>query len=223
MSTARFFFTLATCAPLLHITTTLAQQPAANGPQDFPVMMRQTVTAGKTPPGTPVQATLIIPTLFSGKVIPEGAIFCGVVVESTAKSATSPSRLNIRMESLQWKTGSLAVSVYMTQWYHPMRLSLGEDRFDDRPNQNGDHTKRTWAAYNPNASDALLFPNDSDQSTLKTAPPPAMTLSSQRLMMRNVQLENESNGGHALVCSHSNLKLDKSTTYILTTGEPRPN
>jgi len=198
------------------------QNPSSANVQDFPVMMRQNVVAGKMPVGTRVQATLMIATLVAGKVIPEGAIFSGVVVESIAKSAASPSRLSIRMESLQWKTGSLALTTYLTQWYHPVELTLG-DRFDDRPNTNGERSKRTWAAYNPNPSDALLFSGDSAQPRLKTAPPPAMAVSARRVLMKDVQLERNRSGGQTLVSGHSNLKLDKSTTYILTTSEAPAN
>jgi hypothetical protein len=194
--------------------------PAPPNAQEFPVMMRQSVTAGKTPVGTKVQAILGIATLVSGKVIPDGAVFSGVVVESAAKSAAGPSRLSIRMDSAQWKTGSLALTTYLTQWYHPMRLTLGEDRFDDRPDANGEHSKRTWAAYNPNPSDAVLFPNDSNQAHLKTAPPPAMSISERRVTIKDVQLEKDSNGEQILVSTRSNIKLDKSTTYVLSNCEP---
>lgn len=199
------------------------QSPDSASAQEFPVVMRQSVVAGKTPVGARVQAILTIATLVSGKVIPDGAVLSGVVVESIAKSAAGPSRLSIRMESVQWKAGSVAVTTYLTQWYHPMQLSLGEDRFDDGPNANGDHSKRTWAAYNPNPSDALLFPSDSNQAHLKTAPPPAMAVSERRVVMKDVHLEKDRNGRQTLVSSHSNIKLDKSTTYVLTTCEPSPN
>jgi hypothetical protein len=221
MSARRFACTFTVFA--LAFTTISAQQPpGTNNVQDFPVMMRQSVVAGKTPVGAKVQAILSIATLVSGKVIPDGAILSGVVVESTAKSAASPSRLSIRMESVEWKSGSLALTTYLTQWYHPMRLSLGEDRFDDGPNADGEHSKRTWAAYNPNPSDAALFPGDSNQAHLKTAPPPATTVSERRVVMKDVQLEKDRNGGQTLVSARSNIKLDKSTTYILTTCEVPP-
>jgi hypothetical protein len=228
MSAARFVRTFAVFA--FAFTTISAQQasitnqppPVTNIAQEFPVIMRQSVAAGKIHVGTKVEATLTLATLVSGRVIPDGAILSGVVVESTAKSAAGPSRLSIRMESVQWKTGSLALTTYLTQWYHPMQLTLGEDRFDDGPNAGGEHSKRTWAAYNPNPSDAVLFPGDSNQAHLKTAPPPAMTVSERRVVMKDVQLEKDRNGGQTLVSTRSNIKLDKSTTYILTTCEAPP-
>lgn len=228
MSAARLFRALAVFACCFPVAV-LAQRnpslialpsPVPPSSQEFPVMMRQSVAAGKTPVGTKVQAILSIATLVSGKVIPDGAVLSGVVVESTAKSAAGLSRLSIRMESVEWKTGSLALTTYLTQWYHPMRLTLGEDRFDDRPNANGEHSNRTWATYNPNASDALLFSSDSNQAHLKTAPPPAMTVLEHRVMMKDVRLEKDGNGGQTLISSRSNIKLDKSTTYVFTTSEP---
>lgn len=228
MSAARFVCTFAVFASCLPVSV-LAQQspslialptPAPPSAQEFPVMMRQSVVAGKTPVGRKVQAILTIATLVSGKVIPEGAILSGVVVESSAKSVGAPSRLSIRMESVEWKTGSVALTTYLTPWYHPMQLTLGEDRFGDGPNANGEHSKRTWAAYNPNASDALLFPSDSNQAQVKTAPPAAMSVSERRVVMKDVYLEKSHNGGQTLVSNRSNIKLDKSTMYVLTTGEP---
>ncbi|HUB02907.1 MAG TPA: hypothetical protein VL983_09485 [Terriglobales bacterium] len=225
----RFVLTLAvfaSCFPLAipQQNPILLAQPDPTPPsaQEFPVMMRQKVVAGKTPAGTRVQATLAVPTFFSGKVIPDGAIFSGVVVESEAKSAASPSRLSIRTESVEWKTGSLALTTYLTPWYHPVQLTLGEDRFDDGPGA-GQHGKHTWGVYNPNASDALTSSDGSGQTHLKTAPPPAMTVLDRCLLMRDVQLERDRNGEQILVSGHSNLKLDKSTTYILTTGAATAN
>jgi len=229
MSAARLLRVLAvftSCFPV----AVLAQQspsliaiptPVPPSAQEFPVMMRQSVVAGKTPVGTKVQAILSLATLVSGKVIPDGAVLSGVVVESIAKSGAGPSRLSIRTESVHWKTGSLAFTAYLTPWYHPVQLTLGEDHFDDRPN--AEHSKHTWAAYNPNPSDALVFPSDSDQAHLKTAPPPAMTVSEHRVMMKGVLMERDRNGGQTLVSSRSNIKLDKSTTYVLTTVEPPAN
>ena len=96
--------------------------PAANSLPaglEFPVNMRQTVAAGKTPVGTKVQAKLTVATLVGGVVVPQGAILSGEVTESVAKSATDPSRLSIRMDSAQWTNGSAPIKVYLTAWYYP--------------------------------------------------------------------------------------------------------
>lgn len=196
------------------------EKPAVTSTQEFPVTMRENVVAGKTEVGTKIEANLKMATLVAGKVVPEGAIFSGVVVDSSAKSPTSPSRLGIRMDSVQWKNDSLTLKTYLTQWYYPVQLSLGRDRLDDQQDGTGDeHSKRTWAAYNPNASDEVLFPGGSDPARPRTSPPPAMAVSDRRVTMKNVDLEKDADGGLVLTSSHSNLKLDKSTTYVLATGD----
>ena len=73
--------------------------------------MRQNVEAGKTLVGTKIQAKLDVATLVNGVVVPEGAILSGEVIESAAKSGAEPSRLAIRMDSAQWKNGSVPAAV----------------------------------------------------------------------------------------------------------------
>jgi hypothetical protein len=82
------------------------QAPIAHssaGAREFPVIMRQNITAGSTPVGAKIQAKLAVATLVDGVVVPRDAILSGEVTESVAKSATDPSRLAIRMDSAQWK------------------------------------------------------------------------------------------------------------------------
>jgi hypothetical protein len=49
------------------------------------MIMRQNVTAGKTPVGTEVQAKLVVGTLGDGTVFPKNAIFSGKVIECVAR------------------------------------------------------------------------------------------------------------------------------------------
>ncbi len=105
--------------------------PAANSfpaGLEFPVNMRQTVAAGKTPVGTKVQAKLTVATLVGGVVVPQDAILSGEVTESVAKSATNPSRLAIRMDSAQWTNGSAPIKVYLTAWYYPVATPADQYR-----------------------------------------------------------------------------------------------
>ena len=74
--------------------------------REFPVVLQQSVEAGKTPVGTKVQGKLAVATTFHGLVIPRNAVVTGVVFESVRKSATAPSRLGIRMENAKWKDSS---------------------------------------------------------------------------------------------------------------------
>ena len=68
--------------------------------QEFPVVLQQSVTAGKTMVGTKVEAKLSIATLLSGVVFPRNSILSGEVVESAAKTKTEPSRISIRIDSV---------------------------------------------------------------------------------------------------------------------------
>jgi hypothetical protein len=91
------------------------------------MIMRQNVTAGKTPVGTEVQAKLVVGTLGDGTVFPKNAIFSGKVIESVARPRPNPSRLAIRMDSVQWKDGSAVVKIYLTAWYYPTTVATGQD------------------------------------------------------------------------------------------------
>src|SRR5208283_4341041 len=107
-------------------TSAPAQQKFAPAPVpaiEFPVVMQQNVVAGKTPVGTKIRAKLVIATLVKGQVIPEGATLSGEVIESVAKSATVPSRLGVRMDSVQWKNNSFPITVYLSAWYYPVSMS----------------------------------------------------------------------------------------------------
>jgi hypothetical protein len=112
------------------------QTPIAHssvGAREFPVIMRQNVTAGRTAVGSKVQAKLAVATLVDGVVVPRDAILSGEVTESVAKSATDPSRLAIRVDSAQWKKGSapivlsLGSKVYLTAWYYPVAAVTSQD------------------------------------------------------------------------------------------------
>jgi hypothetical protein len=186
---------------------------------EFPVTMRQKVSAGKTPAGTKVEAKLTIATLVGGKVIPVGATFSGEVVESAAKSATGPSRLAIRMNSVRWKTGSVTIPVYLTAWYYPILMATDENRSNDplspRIGRNRSGT------YSPNSPAAAPFPggptgpNDPDVG-------PGSIVSDTRVVMKDVESTRQSDGALALTSNRVSLKLDKTTTYVLATGDLTP-
>src|SRR6202162_3686572 len=130
------------CGQMLSGQTPSQPAPIAHssaGAREFPVIMRQNVTAGVTPVGAKVQAKLAVATLVDGVVVPRDAILSGEVTESVAKSATDPSRLAIRMDSAQWKKGSapivlsLASKVYLTAWYYPVAETRTQDLSDESP------------------------------------------------------------------------------------------
>ena len=183
------------------------QRPAVSGALEFPVTMRQNVVAGKTPVGTKIEANLTIATLVDGKVIPVGAIFSGEVVESAAKSAASPSRLCVRMDSVRWKNGSASIKAYLSAWYYPVQMALAEDGPDERPPTSEIRRNRSSSRAVPPGS--LDFPDS------------AANTANHRMVMKDVESvasTRDRDSGTALTSGRLNIKLDKTTTYVLATG-----
>jgi len=184
-----------------------AKPPAvgAAGRQEFPVTFRQNLAAGKTPVGTKVEARLELATLVKGTVIPEGAIFSGEVIESAAKTATEPCRLAVRMDSVRWKKGSAAIKAYVTEWYYPTRMAAGEASLDADEVSPIRRTRRDSMANNPN------FPGD--------FPDPPLGISDKRAVIKDVESTHQSDGVVALSSKRVNIRLDRSTTYVLAADE----
>jgi len=181
-----------------------ASSPSSAGSAlEFPVTMRQNVVAGKTPVGTKVEAKLTIATLVSGAVIPEGAVFSGEVVDSVAKTATESSRLAIRMDSVQWKKQSKTVKVFLTAWYYP--ILMGHDAEVNDPNDRS--IMRTQPGDN--------FPNP--RMPPDAFPPPRV--SESRVAMKDVESTREDDGTIALTSKKTNIKLDRTTTYVFASGD----
>src|SRR5579862_3003194 len=153
--------------------TVLGQQkpaaPAPSGIQEFPVTLQQSVAAGKTPVGTKIQAKLAVATLVAGTVIPRNALFSGEVIESVAKTKTDPSRLSIRMDSVQWKAGSAAIKAYSTAWYYPARDEEGQN-LQYGPQEPANRTWNGQGQYpDPNSKVYKPFPS-SDPNQDKSVP-----------------------------------------------------
>ena len=186
------------------------------------MIMQQSVTAGKTPAGTKIQAKLEVATLVDGTVIPRNAVFSGEVIESVAKTATEPSRVALRMDSVQWKSGSAAVKVYLTAWYYPARDEMGQD-LQYGPQQPANRTWNGQGQYpDPNSKVYRPFPgNESDKGT-SVPDTPSATTSSHRVLMKDVETASGSDGALALVSKRTNIKLDKLTTYVLASGNLLP-
>ena len=190
--------------------------------QEFPVVLEHSVVAGKTPLGTKLQAKLDVPTLINGMVLPRNAVFSGEVIESAAKTPTTPSRLAIRMDSVQWKNGSIPVKVYMTAWYYPTVDEAGQNLQYGPPQD----PRRTWNGMgqypDPNSPAYKPFPGtDSDKgSSVPNAT--SSTTSNHRILMKDVNSERDNQGGMTLISRHSNIKLDRLTTYVLATGDLLP-
>jgi len=190
--------------------------------QEFPVMLQQSVTAGKTPAGTRIQARLGAATLVDGTVIPRNAVFSGEVVESVAKTKSDQSRIALRMDSVQWKNGSASVKVYLTAWYYPTKDTTGQD-LQYGPQQPANRTWNGQGQYpDPNSRSYKPFPgSDSDKGT-SVPDTPSASASNHRVLMKDVVAESRSDGTLALVSKQSNIKLDKLTTYVLASTDLLP-
>jgi hypothetical protein len=188
------------------VTPLFAQpKPSASNAQEFPVVMKQDVVAGKTPVGAKVEASLTLATLFSSKVIPEGATFSGEVIESVAKSGSAPSRLSIRMDSARWKKGTVAVKLYLTAWYYPIRLDLSDPDKGDSDDPMSAKNRHPYDLSGRRNPDVL---------------PPIPSRSAEKgVLMKDVDVVHDPEGAATLTSSHVNLKLDKSTTYVFATTE----
>jgi len=212
-------------APLL-----AQQKPAAvgaSGAIEFPVVLQQNVTAGKTAVGTKVAAKLAVATLVNGTVIPRGAIFSGEITESVAKTATDPSRLAILMDSAQWKGASAPIKVYLTAWYYPETAAMGGQNLQYQP-PDAANSPKNWNGAGtypvPNSPINQPFPGrDSDKESSSVPDARTSITSNHRALMKNVESERASDGAVSLACKHSNIKLYRLTTYVLAAGDLMPS
>jgi hypothetical protein len=187
---------------------------------EFPVLLQQSVIAGKTTVGTRVQAKLGVATLVAGKVVPRNAVFTGEIIESVQKTKTEVSRLSIRMDSLEWKGGSLPLKVYLTAWYYPTLMENGQD-LQYGPTQSAKTSWNGQGAYpDPNSRSYKPFPGseqDKDPSGPDTS---SSTRSTHRVLMKDVESLSSNDGAISLTSKRSNIKLDKLTTYVLAIADP---
>ena len=180
--------------------------------REFPMVLQQSVEAGKTPAGTKVQGKLAAATLFSGTLIPKNAVASGVVVESESKKGENRARLAIRMNTVTWNGGWAPLNAYLMPLYYPATAQA----VPNLPNESPDPNSRT-----------LNGPNQSSESPMSPRPfpggseaiPDISILSSRPVRMKNVVLESTNNGGIALVSEHASIKLFKMTTYVFAADE----
>jgi hypothetical protein len=199
--------------------------PRSSSLLEFPAMMLQKVTAGTTPVRTKVQAKLALATLVGRVVVPQGTLLSGEVTESVPKSATNASRLGIRMDSAQWKNGSMTIKVYLTAWYYPKVTPPLQDLSPDPDPQDNVAIR----GRRRRGADNSTFPNTSASPPgrgtgpdLAPAPPsPDQGLSKHRVPMKNVESARNNDGAITLISKSGNLKLDKETAYVLA-GNPLP-
>jgi len=211
---------------VLSAPTLLSQKtpPASESSKstEFPVNMRQNITAGKTPVGTKVQASLVLATLVNGVVIPRDAVLSGEVIASVAKSATEPSRLAIRIDSAQWKNGSAPMRAYLSAWFYPV-AELAPPDLSNEP-RDAAQSPKSWNGAgiypDPNNPASRSVPGpDSSRDASAEFPSPASNISKHQVSMKGVETTRDSDGTVALTSTRSNIKLDKVTTYVLKTGD----
>jgi hypothetical protein len=192
---------------------------------EFPVQLQQKIAAGITPVGTKVQAKLTISTLVHGTVVPKDAVLSGEVTESVAKSSDAPSKLGIRMDSAQWKNGSLPLKAYLTEWYYPARSTMVEDRNSEYSSIHGSVgvTVGGGNPYPPSPTGRDDYPQ-TDPTSFPPAPDPGTGSadSTHRVRMKDVDSKRNDDGSIALTSKKNSLKLDKYTTYVLAPGTLLP-
>ena len=202
----------------------LLRQPTAaeNGSPaglEFPVIMRQNVAAGTTPAGTKVQAKLAFATLVGRVVVPRDAVLSGEVTESAAVSATGVSRLGIRMDSARWKNGSAPIKVYLTAWFYPMTPLANQDSLYEQPDggvPTPKHRHGTSTYPYPNTPASEPFPGRGTGTDPVPPPPsPEPGISKHRVLMKDVESTRDNSGTIILTSKRFNIKLDKTTTYVL--------
>lgn len=199
------------------------QQPPVPGKSpEFPVVLQQGITAGKTPVGSKVQAKLMIATLLNGTVIPRNATLTGEVTESAAKSAKDPSRLAIRLDSVQWKNGTSEVKLYFTGWYYPTVGQEGQD-LQYGPEQPATRTWNGQGQY-PDAQSHVYKPFPSGDSDKGPSGPDesSSTTAKNSLLMKEIEVQRASDGAIVLTSKRSNVKLERYTTYVASTGDTVP-
>ncbi len=206
---------LVICA--LSSATLLGQQsPATSATVEFPVIMQQSITAGKTSAGTKIRAKLEVPTLLNGTVIPKNAVFSGEVVDSAAKTATTPSRLALRIDSVEWKAGTAPVKLYLTRWYYPTMSATGQD-LQYGPTLPANRTWNGQGQYpDPNSKAYKPFPGSDSNKDSPVPDTPSPVTADHRVAMKDVETARSEDGAIYIVCKRSNIKLDKLTIYVLS-------
>jgi hypothetical protein len=195
---------------------------------ELPVVLQEKVIAGKTPVGTKVRAKLAVATLLAGVVIPQDAVISGEVIESAAKSAADPSRLSIRMDSAQFKNGAtptvvpLQPKLYLTAWYYPAALTLNQNSSSGIPDAAHNPAPLGGGSIYPGQRNPNSPPISGPDAGADTFPPPASGGANHRVLMKHVDSSIDSGGVVTLTSKHSNIKLDRSTTYVLAATDLLP-
>jgi len=183
---------------------------------EFPLVLQQSLESGKAKIGTKVQAKLAVATMFDGTVIPRNAVFTGVVIESTLKSAKEPAKIAIRMETAEWKHGSSSMMAYLLPLYYPP-TSHAMQNFGDASQESGPTSNGAQGSGSESPTSHQSFPSNESQAAM----PEVSTTSNRPVQIKNVTVALADEGGAALVSEHGNIKLFKLTTYVFAARETR--
>jgi hypothetical protein len=186
-------------------TASATETRSVIGVQEFPVIFQNSVSAGRTPVGTKIQARLTMATLLNGTVVPQNAEFFGEVVLSEPRTKDQPARLSVRMDSVRWKDGSASVKAYVTNWFYPSAIESGQNSQSGTVLWHDPATPVPGPSYEPSTPDA-----------------PDSAISRHREKLKDVDSERTSDGTITLVSKQHNLSLDHSTIYVLTPGDLVP-
>jgi hypothetical protein len=186
--------------------------------REFPMVLQQSVEAGKTPAGTKVQGKLAAATMFNGALIPKDAVASGVIVESESKKGEERARLSIRMNTASWDGGWTPLNAYLMPLYYTGTVQA----VPNLPNESPDPESRTLNGPNQSSESPMSRPFQGGSEANQGAIPDVAIPSTRPVRMKNVVLEPASNGGIALVSEHSNIKLFKMTTYVFAAVESSP-
>jgi len=214
----RYFAFLTLCSVVL-LGQQSATVPASQSAREFPVRMEQNVVAGRTSVGAKVRAKLQMATLVSSVVCPKDAVLVGEVIESKAKTDTDPSRVAIRMDSVEWKNRSVPIKVYLTQWYYPTTTVEPTQDLQYGPEQ---LAKKTWngqGMYPPKSGPYAPFPRKDEDPDTRAPDVPTNRMSDHRVPMKNLDVVTTGEGTVALVSRGTNIKLDKMTVYVFAAGD----
>jgi hypothetical protein len=130
------------------------------------------------------------------------------------------------MDSAQWKNGSAPIKVYLTPWYYPLPLLTNQNLADEPSAAHHMRPYNRAATYpDPNSPASQPFPDpgrDSDNQAGPAPPAPASSISQRRVLMKDVESTRQSDGAVTLTSRHSNIKIDKTTTYVLAASDLLP-
>lgn len=194
-----------------------AASSASSAVHEFPVVFEENIVAGKTRVGTKVQAKLAVSTLVNGTVVPRNAVFSGEVLASVGKTKTDSSQLAIRFDSAQWSTITAKTRLYVTTWIYPRVSQAGPD-LQYGPQQSETRTWNGMGEYPSSDPTYRPFPKSTDD---KDSPPEttASATSGHRVRMPDIESQIDKDGVISLVDTHSNIKLDKVTMYVISSAD----